>query len=287
MITGIGILGPTGTRPVSHLRLWDCGTAWKDLNPAKGVFVWDRLDAMVRMGDCLLVLAGTPRWAAKYPDSTNAAPWLGPGSNSPPRLLTDWDAFVRAVATRYKGRLDYQIGNEPQGVPFWSPWTEVARLAVMTTRAHGIIASIDTHARVVAAPVLPRPSSGGMTRAHRYLTALKAQGWPVDVFAYHAYPEQDEPPARFTWMTNQVKAALREMDAPDLPLWCTEVNYNLTHGPIPLEQVVFFVNATTARAEKADVRRLYWYVYPEHSDPMLLGIPFTPTSLGTQALRAL
>ena len=286
MITGIGVLDASPP-PVPRIRLWDCGVTWRDLNPAKGVYVWDRLDAMAASGKCLLVLGTTPQWAAKHPDSSTAASWLGPGSNSPPRLLTDWDAYVRHVVARYGASIDYQIWNEPQSQPFWDPWKDIRRLAVMTRRAHAIIKRAAPRARVVSAPVLPRPSSGGLRRGSVYLNALKAEGWPVDVFSFHAYPEEGATPSRYTWMVREVKAALRGLGAPTKPLWCTEVNYNLKCGPIPEQTVPAFLRSTTARSETAGVSRVYWYAYPGHSDPNLLGIPFTPTSVGTSVLRSL
>jgi hypothetical protein len=47
----------------------------------------------------LLVLGATPRWAASSVSSVDA-PWLGPGSASPPRHPRQWPRFVAAVAPR-------------------------------------------------------------------------------------------------------------------------------------------------------------------------------------------
>ena len=284
-IHGIGMLD-LDTPPVRPIRLWDCGVTWKDINPAKGVWVWDRLDAFAAMpGRHLLVLGSTPAWAARVP-TQHSAPWIGPGSSSPPRSVHDWDAYVRHVVTRYPGRFDYEIWNEPQLQEFWAPITEVSRLAVMTGRAYRIIKEADPDARVISAAVLPRTSSGGMKRGARYLRALGAVNWPVDAFAYHAYPEQGTGPKRFAEMTRDVKAALRALSAPERPLWCTEVNYNLLGGPIPDMAVEPYMRATDKACEAASVKRCYWYAY-KHGDPTVLGIPFTEGSLGTRMLRTL
>ena len=272
--------------PVRLLRLWDCGVAWKDVNPAKGVFVWDRLDAMVARGRCLLVLGATPQWAARDPQAA-AAPWLGPGSSSPPRLLTDWDAYVRAVARRYGDRIDYQIWNEPQSSAFWNPISQIARLGVMTARAQTIIRRYAPHAKVVAAPVLPRPSSGGLRRGARVLKSLRDAGWPVDVYSFHAYPEEGQGPDRYRWMVDETTTALKALGAPAKPVWCTEVNYNLLHGPIAPSLITPYMQSTDRISTNRKVPRVYWYCYPGHSDPRVLGIPFTDTSLGTQVLKTL
>ena len=77
----------------SMYRLWDMNVAWKDVNPAEGVFNWSELDRRVALveswgGKPLLVLGLTPQWAAK--DPTAGDPRWGAGTASPPpkTLLT-------------------------------------------------------------------------------------------------------------------------------------------------------------------------------------------------------
>jgi hypothetical protein len=80
---------------------------WRDVEPERGRFTWDALDATLarleRNGvtDILFTLDKfLPQWAG---------PTLGP-----PRDVEDWRGFVRAVAERYGDRIDfYQIWNEP------------------------------------------------------------------------------------------------------------------------------------------------------------------------------
>ena len=146
-VHGVNVLHPLTDWPnVKRIRLWDCGTTWADLNPAKGVYVWDRLDAIVAghpKARLMLVLAVTPAWAATDPEAPSA-PWIPAGSSSPPRDMDDWRAFVRAVVTRYRGRIHaYQVWNEPQLREFWTPYGSVSLLASMTARAAAIIRGID------------------------------------------------------------------------------------------------------------------------------------------------
>lgn len=270
------------------LRFWDAGVAWRDLNPEKGVFSFEKLDQMVgRLGSKpLMVLGGTPQWAAKFPYAVNAAPWVGPASNSVPKDMADWNAFVQAISKRYAGRLDYQIWNEPQLSEFLSPWIDVTMIANMTRHAFDIIKKNDPKALVVAAPVLPRPTSGGMRRGGTYLSQLKRVGWPVDVFDFHAYPEIGRGPLRFRWMIQEVQKELATLKAPKKPLWCTEINYNLMGGPIAKWKVAPYMQATDKFAKSGGVDRVYWYAQG-HGNPEIFGIPFLIDSPGTKTLRGL
>lgn len=279
--------------PVEHLRLWDCRVTWRDVNPAPGAWDWARLDAIVALAeqrdmDICLVLGGTPAWAAREPEEPHAAAWIGPGSNSPPHTMNNWTDYVRKVVVRYAGRIhSYQIWNEPMLREFWSPYGQIAMLAQMTLQARTVIRRVDPQARVVAAPVMPRPSSGGMRRSSAYLTALRRVGWPVDVMAAHVYPEIDKGPARWRDLVLACQIGLRALDAPKAPLWVTETNYNLMGGPLPVRKVKRDIALTDHYAAELGVARVYWYAYGRHSDPRVLGIRFQPGSAGDTALTEL
>ena len=290
-VHGVGVLDPLNDWPnIRHIRLWDCGTTWADLNPAEGVFHWDRLDAIVEQhpkARLLLVLAVTPTWAATDPTSVGA-PWLPVGSNSQPKRIRDWEAYVRAVVARYAGRIHaYQVWNEPQLREFWSPYGSVGVLASMTARAATIIRRIDPDAKIVSAPVLPRASSGGMRRAEAYLHALAHVGWPVDAHAAHIYPEIGKGATAWGAAVMQWRAGLARARAPRKPLWVTETNMNLMGGPLPVDEQTRLVRVTDRIADEQNIARVYWYAYGRHGDPRVYGIPFTAGSPGMTALEAL
>lgn len=279
---------PHGLR---YLRLWDIGVTWANVNPAPDVYDWTRLDQTLEIArtngtaNFLYVLGMTPQWAARNPNTTHHAPWIGPGSSSPPFDMKLWEKYVWNVATRYKGRIQfYQVWNEPQLKEFWDDYSTIHILATMTKRAKSIINRIDPAAKIVAAPVLPRPTSGGMLRARRYLTALKSDGWPVDIYACHIYPEKDLGPARWRDLAKHVQGSLTAIQAPRKPLWVTETNYNLMGGPLPDSKIPAYIEKTNEHAENLGIRRIYWYGYGVHSNPQLFGIPFTRDSIGTQTL---
>jgi GH35 family endo-1,4-beta-xylanase len=280
---------------IKNLRLWDVGVTWKDLNPAEGVWRWERMDLVVDKAeksggkDIMYVLGMTPLWAAKHPNAEHFAPWIGPGSNSAPKNFKVWDEYVTQVVTRYKGRIkSYQIWNEPQLRDFWEDYASIDFLAKMTKRAYKIIKKIDPQAIVVAAPVLPRPSSGGLRRGSKYLVALKAQGWPVDVFTCHVYPEKGMTPLRWKKSVEDAQAGLKALDAPTAPLWVTETNYNLLGGTFRSgRKIRRYVRLTNKYANKLKVEKIYWYAYGQHSDPNIFGITFNRYNHGEVAVRQL
>ncbi len=131
--------------------------AWRDIEGAgKGAFDWSRSDqviyrANVKGLDVLARMDNAPDWAAPGCfDPSQAA--MGP-----PRNLKDWTDFVRAFATRYKGRVRaYQIWNEPNLSREWckrppSP-EEYARFLQASYQA---IKSVDPNALVISAGMTP------------------------------------------------------------------------------------------------------------------------------------
>lgn len=50
----------------------------------------------------LFTLGQTPRWASYKPNEPSV---YGPGRGSPPKSISDWSAFVAAMARRYRGRI--------------------------------------------------------------------------------------------------------------------------------------------------------------------------------------
>jgi len=253
---------------VAAVRLWDTDTTWRVLNPKPGVFHWrtldDRVAAAERSGtSVLLVLGATPEWAASSVRRTDA-PWLGPGSASPPKRMGDWSAFVSAVVARYAGRIEaYQVWNEPADRIFWRG--DDATLARMTSIVHDAVRARDPGARVVAAPFVVRHVRW-QVRAAAYLEALAARGWPVDVLAFHGYASGAPGPTAHRDAIQEVTEFLAASGAPDLPLWETEVNYPesataSTSVGAPTERS--WLARTYLDAARMGVDRVYWYAYAQ------------------------
>lgn len=195
-------------------------------------------------------------------DQGNYAPWLGPGSNSMPYDIDEFNKFVWNLATRYAGRIQaYEVWNEPQLADFLYPYdeTELGDLATMTKRAYSTMKSCDGGALILAASVLPRESSGGMGRASKYLEAMQSQGWNVDGFTTHIYPNVDERAESWHNMLVDAKNSIASFGPPTSLLWVTETNYNLLGPVISEEEAAGLVSSTYDYAASEGVGTIYWY----------------------------
>lgn len=281
--------------PFGALRLWDNGTAWSQIELKKGQFKWDNLDGALAnasskgMTDILMVLGTTPEWAAKKTTKPVYPPT--PGANSAPKDMQDWDDWVTAVVTRYKGQITaYEIWNEATLKMFYNGTP--AELAEMTKRAYDIIKANDPEALVVAASPTLRLSGPFEKFYPAYLAELGKAGWPVDVFAVHAYPAGDGTPTDRFALLQTFKDSLAAAGAPEKPIWDTELNFGLAGpGDIPKTDITGAAAAGWVVRAYLDslrqgVERSYWYIWTQKPYE-LLGIQAFPGSDGEQGFFAL
>ena len=127
------------------------GVGWRDVEPAKGQFIWAQLDDITKwMGEqqlnLIVRLDHQPQWAGG-----------GFPTNGPPANYEDYGDFVYALASRYKGRIRaYEVWNEPNLAREWggrppNPAEYVALLKVAYRR----IKQADPNAIVVSAGLTP------------------------------------------------------------------------------------------------------------------------------------
>lgn len=232
------------------------------------------------------VIGATPQWLAKYPDQPYYAPWLGPGSNSMPWSIDEFNKFAWNLATRYKGRIQYyELWNEPQLSEFLYPYNdaELNALATMTKRAYSTMKSCDPNIMLLAASVLPRSSSGGMSKASKYLGALQGSGWNVDAFTTHIYPDNGVTASGWHDMLVDTKKTIASYNPPTSKLWVTETLYNL-NGPIIAEdQAGSLVDQTYDYASQESVQQIYWYAWDR---PDLGGLQINSNSQAWVHIRA-
>jgi len=259
--------GLESVRPPAALwyRLWDMKVAWRDVNPAPGVFDWSILDRRIAQveswgGRPLLVLGLTPQWAAMDPNAGD--PRWGAGSASLPADLDAWTGYVRAVASRYGDRIGaYEVWNEANLKTFWAGTPE--QMALLTALANQEIKKFSPNATVLAPSVTTRLKSGARFSA-RFLSEFGVNP-SFDAWAIHSYPAGDagvsfdgscnaDPATGQTpddcvagksarlaarqraedvryWQQAVVGTAMGiSQSILDLPIWDTEVNYGLA-GP--------------------------------------------------------
>ncbi|MFW6074129.1 MAG: cellulase family glycosylhydrolase [Chloroflexota bacterium] len=142
---------------------------WFDIEPQeKGVFEnndgessWEKFDHIVELAEerdiqIIARLEKPPRWARFGQPNLEQFP------DGPPDRISDWIDYVRAVATRYEGRIHhYQIWNEPNLTGEWGgepidPRGYVDLLQV----AYETIDGIDPDAVVLLAGLAPTEQTG-------------------------------------------------------------------------------------------------------------------------------
>jgi hypothetical protein len=269
------------------LRLWDSGTSWRDIESAPGRYDFARLDRAVSQARAvgakpMLVLGQTPVWHSSKPEQ---ASYYGPGAAAMPRNLPAFRNYVKAVAKRYKGRIDaYEVWNEPSAGFFTGT---PAQMVTLTREVRAAVKSVDPRALVVAAssPVR-RPTQ--RTWLNAYYAA--GAGRYVDVVNVHLYPDHTGTPETALSLLAQVKATLAR-NRVSKPIWNSEVNYGLPTGgsgraarPIADTIAAGYVARTYLLDAAAGVSRVHWYTW---SNSSIFGINMTtPSGTPTAAAKA-
>ena len=300
--------GLEGLRPpaASMYRLWDMQVAWKDVNPAQGVFNWSELDRRVALveswgGKPLLVLGLTPQWAAKNPAAGD--PRWGAGTASPPANIAYWNDYVRSVATRYGARIaGYELWNEANLTTFWQGSTK--ELYNLASSASAIIKAASPGAIVLA----PSTTTRLRTSARRFTSGFagqipKGEKGPFDAWTIHSYPTGSagfnfdngtkSPRAAadkrvddiLNWQNALVDAVGSDSPALDLDIYDTEVNYGLKGPGIEpgqnwsADEALLLMNMTYQDSQNLGINATFWYQYT--SAPYdLLGVQWNPSDPG-------
>lgn len=271
---------------IGALRLWDSSTRWADLEPSRGAFAFDRLDAYVaeaqsQGASLLMVLGSPPRWAAARPDEPGP---YGPGSAAEPASMADWERYVAALAQRYKGRIEaYELWNEPyfsdlpadRGHPSAFFTGSVATMVELARRTRAVLARDDPQARLLTPGFV-----GGVERLDRFLNA--GGGCCVDGVAYHFYADDER---EFIKLHRAVRAVMARHGISRLPLYNTESGFAAddAHGP----HAGTSLDRTTAAALLArsmvlgaflGIDRFYQYAWDNGRSGMLQPGSLAPTA---------
>lgn len=248
-------------------------TTWYSLEPEKGVWKFDALDrAVARAADknveVLYTLGYPARWAA---DTGLLRKW-NPGYALPPRDLSDWEEYVRRVASRYKGRIKYyELMNEPHFTEVDGSWRStrdfpVATMVEMARIAQGVIRQIDPEAKLIS--MSPSGELGGVRRVKAFLKA--GGGQYVDVLGFHFYaPRAEEIPV----LATALRKVMAEAGQSHLPIWNTESGFYIDgpdkphgKGGRPEHQPLYapelgaaMVSRALTLGAAAGLRRFYWY----------------------------
>jgi len=253
---------PWPSVPFYGWRVWHA--LWFDLEPQKGQWNFDHLDALVNLAEqhhseMLLILAYAPAWASTQSDPKSD--WQA-GSAGPLRDINDWKNYVRTVGTRYKGRIHtYEVWNEPDRSHAWLG--SVDSMVEMTRDAHQILKEIDP-SNVVVGPSME--TAKGPEWLNEFLSKGGAQA--VDIIGYHFYTGNENesgPPEDMIPLIQKVREVMEQNHVGQKQLWDTEAGWHLPN-PFPSEDMAA---AYVARAYilnwAAGVSRYYWYCWDEHN----------------------
>jgi len=211
------------TVPFGGIRTWDTGVTWGYIQPKRGEWRYTKPDALVDLAlqngvDVLLNLGTTPDWASARPTEKCA---YGLGCAAEPTNMRDWENYVRAVVTRYKGRVRaYEIWNEPNlfhpaGRPGGYYSGSAEQLVELTKIAYQVIKSVDPSAKVVS----PAPVAE-VSRIEPFFRL--GGGQYIDVFAAHYYAI---PPEVLPKLIRQFRDMMTRYGVEDKELWNTEQGY--------------------------------------------------------------
>ncbi|MFI0404474.1 BTAD domain-containing putative transcriptional regulator [Actinomadura sp. 3N508] len=273
---------------VGAVRFWDSGTRWSNLQPRRDAFDWSALDRMVagarRAGLPMAYTMGmTPAWAA--PGGPRSA-YSDGSRTAPPDDLADWDAYVRAVVTRYRGRIEaYELWDYPNTPYHYTG--DVATLVELTRRAAAIIRAVDPRATVVC------PSFGEMWKpeGHRYLIRFGELGGfrPCDAIAVKLHPRRgDGRPEEMTEQAVLIYNALHQVGV-HLPMWATGPAHDIpTVTPLGEDDANNYAVRHYLAGLYARYNRMYFYSWGPSNLPLVLqaeGGPPTRAALFVQRLQ--
>src|SRR3989442_6392533 len=256
---------PWPVAPFGTWRLWDANVVWPWLEPKKGDWHFQSLDALVELAEqhhveILLPLGRSPAWASARPADPPA--WVR-GYAAEPENIESWRNYVRTVATRYRGRVHYyEIWNEPNARNFYTGTVEtMVNLVRVASRE---LKEVDSSSQVISPSAVADVGVPWLEEVLR-----KGGGQYVDIIGFHFYVGSQPPEAMISLIT-RVRAVMAQYGARDKPLWNTETGWPIENHikeesappPSPGALTDSDASAYVARAYilnwAAGVRRFYW-----------------------------
>ena len=255
------------------VRLWDVGVRWNEVERTRGHYDFSRLDQLVTAAqkahaEVTMVVAMTPKWYSSSP-------------TSPPRTLTPYKNFVRALMKRYhsfhgkRGIDAYQVWNEANIATFWTG--TMPRLAALTKAMYDVRNAVDRRAKVLAPGMVTRMNYqlDGLSKyfgqriggkpVWRYVDAVALSLYPMPKYGGRAGVPEDS-----IAQLKRVRKILRHRGVPGSKgIWNTEINYGLQAGSqggtrtprIPDARQASYVMRTYLLNAANGVKRVFWYRY--------------------------
>lgn len=285
---GVTTNSNTGMMPtfdVGSVRLWNTRTRWQNLEPERGRFDWRTIERLVTGAEhagfpIVFTFGGTPSWASPHgPKSV----YTDESRTSPPDDMADWDRFVRAVATRYRGRIGaYELWDLANHPDFFSGSTR--ELVTMTARAATVIRQADPDATVVCPSMgeLWDPAALGRLRAFADLGGYDhCDAAAVKLSARH----DADPPETMLPLALEVERTLQDTGT-GIRLWSTGSAYDINSQPrLGEDRAADHLARFYLAGLYAQYRRMYFYNWGSAKIPIVLQVPGGPETKAARYLR--
>jgi hypothetical protein len=198
--------------------------------------------------ELLLTLTYTPQWASQRPNEPSNG---GAGASAPPADFHDWDDFVTALVTRYKGQIKaYEILNEAN-LPQYFTGTVTDQFAMLRD-AYQIIKQADSSATVLG--------MGYMGNGFLQLDQLLEMGGGayMDALSYHFYSPGK--PESIQGLIDLVKGVMANHNF-SKPIWDTEIGYGPWQNFTDENQMAAYFSRTILLHWRDQIPRAYWYAW--------------------------
>lgn len=232
---------------------------WGYVEKTKGTYDWSNLDAWVDTVEAkgykfIFANSSVPVWASSNQAACRPTFTGGPTvCETGVTDLADWERFMRALVIRYKGRLDYELWNEPDS-SFKSPMGDFVK---MMNLAHSIIREIDPAAKIGT----PCPNSPASDFLDRFFTAGGVKDY--DFYSFHGYLNSSRTtPEKRVADIAKVKSIRDKWGLSHLPIWNTEGAWDPS-ATFTTAQKVAYVARYHLLQWSLGVKRFYWYAWDE------------------------
>jgi hypothetical protein len=216
--------------------------AWRDINPAYGVFNWGPTDGNIndarsRGLKVLAILSTAPTWAGSNDKGT-----------TPPGNISYWEEFVHQVAQHYAGRVEaYEIWNEPDltnsgdGVG-WNAnlWASPRYVDYLHSAAKNIRAYAP--GTLVVGPATSSQPNANTVEVFKQLQQVTFPDGPassfLDVVSFHANANNDESTQTVLDRITSQLGTLANRNPSNLrkPIWLTELGWKSSRVGEPAQR---------------------------------------------------
>jgi hypothetical protein len=255
---------------------------WREIEPRASVFDWTALDKAVDVAaanhmDVLLTLRAISDWGVGTPPDRRD-PYRGA---SIPRDMQAWDAYVSALALRYKGRnVAYEIENEPNS-NFWNGTME--DYLTLLKASYAAIVRSDPGARVLSGAL-----ASHITFDFADAETIKKQNdlldsWQLAILATQAFntigvhdyyfPDRNVNGWIFSSYLTHIRDLARDSGCEQCRLWVTETGYisrprktGTRTDPGSLQNQARWAAQAFDQAFDLGVERMYWLFLKDHTN---------------------